>query len=84
MNKLHHIANTNGLSRIKEKMVEELHELIEAIESNDATNIVEESADVRIMISQYLYTTQQEAQCEEVIEYKIDRTINKIEKGEKI
>ena len=84
MNKLHHIANTNGLPRIKEKFIEEVKELLKALQLNDATNIVEESADVRIMISQYLYTTEQEEQCEEVMAYKIDRTINKIEKGEKI
>lgn len=49
-NKISKIAKRNGLGMIKCKMIEELNELLEAIEENDEQHILEEIADVYINI----------------------------------
>lgn len=78
---LRKIANHYGLEAQKEKTIEELEELIEAIKKNDTENMIEEMADVTIMIYQLNYLNKSFSKCNEIIKFKIERTLNKIEKG---
>jgi NTP pyrophosphatase (non-canonical NTP hydrolase) len=71
------IAKHFGLEMQKGKTVEECNELIQAIKNEDFENIVEEIADVWIMLQQLIYLYGIENNVNEVIEQKIQRTINR-------
>lgn len=71
------IADHFGLESQKLKTVEECNELIAAIQNEDFENIVEEIADVLIMIRQLIYLYDIKENVNEVIEQKIQRTINR-------
>jgi NTP pyrophosphatase (non-canonical NTP hydrolase) len=75
---IHKIAKRNGIQTIKEKLLEELHEAIEAVESNDEIDILEELADVSIMTEQYLITKHNSFEFDEMKKYKIERTIERL------
>lgn len=68
------IAEHNGPVLIKDKLVEEIHELLAAIEQNDEDNIVEEIADVIIMCKQYVHSKGAETQFHVTTLSKIART----------
>lgn len=75
---IHKIADKNGILIIKDKLLEELEELKEAIEHNDERNIIEEIADVIIVAEQYIYKSDMESQYKKERAYKIDRTVRRL------
>lgn len=73
---LNKIYNTFGFKAQLKKLYEELGELTTAIQNMDRINIMEEIADVKIMVDQfYLNHTLVQTNYNE----KIDRTIKRIE-----
>lgn len=94
--KIHRIADEYGLEKQLRQCVEELSELIKAIckwdrkwgdsllsdshECEERTNIIEEIADCKIMLSQIEYLMSAEYDVEEEMERKIDRQIRRIER----
>jgi uncharacterized protein YabN with tetrapyrrole methylase and pyrophosphatase domain len=76
--KIDKIAKRNGLGMIKYKMVEELNELIEAIEENDEQHILEEIADVWITTMQYVSNKELEDDYEIIKHIKINRTFERL------
>lgn len=71
------IADHFGLESQKLKTVEECSELIQAIENEDFENIVEEIADVLIMVRQLIYLYDIKENVNEMIKIKIQRTLNR-------
>lgn len=71
------IANHFGLENQKLKTIEECSELITAISRNEVGNIIEEIADVYIMLQQLIYLYDSEEEVDEFIESKINRTIER-------
>ena len=77
------IATHYGLEHQQGKCKEELGELIEAIDSLDERAIIEEVADVEIMISQIKYLRDiPDEQVDVVKKYKIQRQLQRIENGD--
>lgn len=80
---LKYIADHNGLEHQIGKCKEELGELIEAIDSLDERAIIEEIADVEIMISQIKYLRNiPDEQVDVIKKYKIQRQLQRIENGD--
>lgn len=71
------IADHFGLKNQKVKTIEECSELITAIAKNDLENITEEIADVLIMVYQLIYLYDIEDDVNEMIEFKIKRTVER-------
>lgn len=92
------IADEYGLEKQSRQCIEELSELIKAIckrdrkwgysllsdsrECEERTNIIEEIADCKIMLSQIEYLMSAEYEVQEEMERKLDRQIRRIEDGE--
>lgn len=75
------IATHYGLEHQSGKCKEELGELIEAIDSLDERAIIEEIADVEIMISQIKYLRDiPDEQVDVIKQYKISRQLTRIAK----
>lgn len=72
------IADCYGYVRQREKLIEELAELIRALARRDPANMVEEIADVEIMIAQIKYLQKCETQVEEAKRFKIDRQLDRL------
>ena len=72
------IARHNGIHIIKDKLVEELHELLAAIKKNDEANVIEEIADVMIMCRQYVHSKGLEFELHVNTLKKIERTIERL------
>ena len=72
------LAKHNGIQTIKVKLIEELHEAIEAIESNDEVDIIEELADVNILTEQYLALKMKRFEYDKMREFKIERTMKRL------
>lgn len=68
------IAEHFGLENQKVKTIEECSELITAIAKNDINNIIEEIADVQIMLRQLVHLYNIGYDVEEMIEFKLNRT----------
>lgn len=80
---LKYIADHYGLEHQLGKCKEELGELIEAIDSLDERAIIEEIADVEIMISQIKYLRDiPDEQVDVIKKYKIQRQLQRIENGD--
>ena len=80
---IHKIADHYGLKHQQQKMLEELGELITAgAKPNEENHIVEEMADMSIMIEQMVYLLKKESLFAETREKKIDRQIKRIKKEE--
>lgn len=80
---LKYIADHYGLEHQIGKCKEELGELIEAIDSLDERAIIEEIADVEIMISQIKYLRDiPDEQVDVVKKYKIQRQLRRIKDGD--
>ena len=80
---LKYIADHYGLEHQLGKCKEELGELIEAIDSLDERAIIEEVADVEIMLSQIKYLRDiPDEQVDVVKKYKIQRQLRRIENGD--
>lgn len=73
-----------GEEHQQEKAIEEMAELITAIKHEDRSNYVEELADVQVMIEQLFQALSFEEQQQYIvtIHNKIDRQLERIEKGE--
>lgn len=86
--KLKKIADHYGLQAQKGMLIEEMAELMQAVNKHDRrpfnlNAITEEMADVEIMLAQikYLYGISQQ-KIDEITEYKIKRTIERMEAKE--
>jgi len=77
------IADHYGLECQKLKLQEELGELITASAKPDIDHVVEEMADVCVVIEQLLYLTKKRKQFDEIRAKKIARQIKRIEEEEK-
>lgn len=64
------------------KTIEECAELIQAlVKLESLENIIEEIADVQIMLKQMLYLLDCEKEVEKVMEYKINRQLERIKQA---
>ena len=57
----------------KNKLIEELAELIRALIKNDKENIVEEIADVQILLYEYVKKAENQRYINDMIDYKLNR-----------
>lgn len=57
----------------KDKLIEELSELIRALIKNDKENIVEELADVQILLYEYIKKANNKRLISDMIDYKLNR-----------
>lgn len=80
-NKIEKLAAFNGFAIRMDKAVEELIELLDAIKHDDIKKIIEEMADVEVILAEVksLYDIKEEVElCKQ---YKIDRQLLRIEKA---
>ena len=61
------------LENRKDKLIEELSELIRALIKNDKENIIEEIADVQILLYEYVKKANNKRLISEMIDYKLNR-----------
>ena len=61
------------LDNRKDKLIEELSELIRALIKNDKENIIEEIADVQILLYEYVKKADNKRLISEMIDYKLNR-----------
>ena len=81
-NKLERIFLHFGLKKQLLKLAEECLELIEAMLENDREHIKEEIADVMVIASEFKeFYEITDTELIEMMEYKIDRTIDRIDEG---
>lgn len=81
-NKLERIFLHFGLKKQLLKLAEECLELIEAMLENDREHIKEEIADVMVLASEFKeFYEITDTELIEMMEYKIDRTIDRIDEG---
>ena len=78
--KLSLILSKYGFGAQKRKMQEECAELIRAIARDDEDNILEEMADVSVLIEQFKAVAEYKSKIEEIEQRKIERTLERIEK----
>lgn len=76
---IQYIADAYGIVNQREKLIEELSELLVAVTHDDRENIAEEMADVRIMIDQVAYLMDIRPEVEGYVKSKIDRTLHEME-----
>ena len=57
----------------KDKLIEELSELIRALIKNDKENIIEEIADVQILLYEYIMKAENQRFINDMIDYKLNR-----------
>ncbi len=77
------IAEYYGLDNQLNKTIEECAELIQAlVKLESRENTIEEMADVQIMLKQMLYLLDCEKEVEKVMEYKINRQLERIKEEE--
>ena len=76
------IANYYGLKNQISKSIEELAELIRALATGTSGEVVEEIADVEIMVYQLKYLYGIETAVGEAIEQKLKRQMKRIERRE--
>lgn len=75
------IARYFGYERQEKKLLEELSELSCALYHDSFINILEELADVELMLEQVIYLLGKQEEIERIKKYKINRTLRMI--GEK-
>lgn len=74
------IADNYGLDNQLNKTIEECAELIQSLAKLESReNTIEEIADVQIMLKQMLYLLDCEKEVEKVMEYKINRQLERSE-----
>lgn len=76
---IQYIADAYGLGNQREKLIEELSELLVAVTHDDRGNIAEEMADVRIMIDQVAYLMDIRPAVDVYVKSKIDRTLHEMD-----
>ena len=57
----------------KDKLIEEFSELIRALIKNDKENIIEEIADVQILLYEYVKKAENQRFINDMIDYKLNR-----------
>ena len=57
----------------KDKLIEELSELIRALIKNDKENIIEEIADVQILLYEYIKKAENKRYINDMIDYKLNK-----------
>lgn len=57
----------------KDKLIEELSELIRALIKNDKENIIEEIADVQILLYEYIKKAENKRHINDMIDYKLNK-----------
>ena len=78
--KLLTIFYTYGKSHQVSKLLEEVGEFIETVINEDKENMVQEMADCMVMLKQFQYYYGiEDKEIEEVMKYKIDRQLERIE-----
>lgn len=79
-NKLLTIFNTYGKSHQVSKLLEEVGEFIETVMNEDKENMVQEMADVSVMLEQFkAYYKLDSNNIIDIMKYKIDRQLKRIE-----
>ena len=78
MTNLQKIAKRNGLPTVQDKLVEEMAELTSALINNNVDNIIEEIADVSIMLQQYIYLTESLDNVKKWHSAKLKRTMERL------
>ena len=74
------IFYTYGKSHQVSKLLEEVGEFIETIINDDKENMVQEMADCTVMLKQFQYYYGiEDKEIEEVMKYKVERTIKRME-----
>ncbi|MCD8207704.1 MAG: hypothetical protein LUD72_07190 [Bacteroidales bacterium] len=76
------IADHYGYEHQSMKTIEECAELIKAIADDDPEEIIEEMADVQIMIWQMTRLMSCSGQLDDEIVFKIDRQLKRMEEGD--
>ena len=80
-NKLLTIFNTYGKSHQVSKLLEEVGEFIETVMNENKENMVQEMADVSVMLEQFkAYYDLDDMHISEVMHQKIDRQLDRIKK----
>ena len=80
-NKLLTIFNTYGKSHQVSKLLEEVGEFIETVMNEDKENMVQEMADVSVMLVQFkAYYNLDSNNIIDIMHQKIDRQLDRIEK----
>lgn len=77
------IFNHYGLESQKQQLIQELAELILAITKNDEENIIEEFADVQVMIDQFFKCKYSYSDLLKIKLQKVERQLARIEKEKK-
>ena len=62
----------------RDKLIEELSELIRGLIRNDKENIIEELADVEILLFEYIKKAENQSDVSDMIYYKLNRYWRKI------
>ena len=62
----------------RDKLIEELSELIRGLIRNDKENIIEELADVEILLFEYIKKAENQSEVSDMIYYKLNRYWRKI------
>ena len=62
----------------RDKLIEELSELIRGLIRNDKENIIEELADVQILLFEYIKKAENQSEVSNMIYYKLNRYWGKI------
>ena len=62
----------------RDKLIEELSELIRGLIRNDKENIIEELADVQIVLFEYIKKAENQSDVSDMIYYKLNRFWRKI------
>jgi NTP pyrophosphatase (non-canonical NTP hydrolase) len=80
LEKCRDILRHYGFEAQQDKLVEECEELIEAAQGEDYDSFIDELADVTIMITQMCISLEPEqyGQLEEMVDFKLDRTLERI------
>lgn len=79
---IQYIADAYGLGNQREKLIEELSELLVAVTHDDRENIAEKMADVRIMIDQVAYLMDIRPAVEGCMKCKVRRTLERMDECE--
>lgn len=82
-NSLLTIFNNYGQNHQTSKLLEEVGEFIETVMDGDKKNMIQEMADVTVMLKQFQYYYGiSDEEIEEVMKQKIERQLNRIDRGE--
>lgn len=81
-NSLLTIFNNYGQNHQTSKLLEEVGEFIETVMDGDKKNMIQEMADVTVMLKQFQhYYGISDEEIEEVMKQKIERQLKRIEEG---